>query len=153
MSFDLPIEDELVTGIKGVSGAGDAAWLGPYCVLYLGRGIIKERPQRYKFEIEFEIDPKSEIDEFSFSAENYETGRVEFAVVYARNDVSRVIMRRKTPHAWRRELLEPEREILDPGNYGRAEMTFLPFGDNSYYFRFNMDRDAFSPSDGQRSLF
>jgi hypothetical protein len=32
-------------------------------------------------------------------------------------------------------------------------MTFLPFGDNSYYFRFNMDRDAFSPSDGQRSLF
>jgi hypothetical protein len=150
-SFDLPIKDELVTRIKRVSGAGGATWLGPYCVLYLGTGIIRERPQRYKFEVEFEIDPKSKIDDFSFSAENYETGRVEFAVVYARNDVSRLIMRRKTPHEWRRHLLEPEREILDPGNYERAEMTFIPFGDNSYYFRFDVDKDTFS--EGQASLF
>lgn len=152
-SFELPIDHDEVTRIKSVSGAGDAAWLGPYCVLYLGTGIIRERPQRYKLEVEFEIDPSAEIDELSFNeVNNYGTGRVEFSVVYADSKKSRGIRRRKYPTAWRKELLEPEKEVLEPGT-PKATMTFLPFGDNSHYFRFNIDREDFDSTDGQQFLF
>jgi len=147
-SFALPIRHELVNAITRVVGAGDASWLGPYCVLY-GGGL----PQRYKFTVEFEIDPTAEIDELSFDeVNNYATGRVEFAVVYADTKKSRGVWRRKYPIAWRQELLEPEKEVLEPG-IPKATMTFLPFGDSSHYFRFNIDREDFGSADGQKVLF
>jgi hypothetical protein len=146
--FALPIRHELITGITRVLGAGDASWLGPCCVLYVGR-----RPQRHKFTVEFEIDPAAKIDELSFDeVNNYGTGRVEFSVVYADTKKSRGIRRRKYPTAWRKELLEPEKEVLEPG-IPKATMTFLPFGDNSHYFRFNIDREDFDSTDGQQFLF
>lgn len=146
--FALPIRHKWVKKIKNVAGAGDAGWLGPYCVLYVAR-----RPQRHKFRVEFEIDPTADIYQLSFDEENnYGTDRVEFSVVYADTKKSRGIRRRKYPTAWRKELLEPEKEVLEPG-IAKATMTFLPFGDNSHFFRFNIDREDFDSDDGQQLLF